>query len=161
MLVGILTAIQDLAPVAALRASRWTYASVNAAHIVGIALLVGAIVPLDLRLMGWRRAVPIGVMARVLLPVAVCGLALTIAAGLLLFSIRAVDYAATTLFQVKMALLVCGIANAVALHRAVQWEAQQETVGTKPPMRLRAAGALSILLWLSTIVCGRMLAFLD
>jgi hypothetical protein len=63
---------------------RWTYASVNAAHIVGIALLFGAIVPLDLRLMGWRRTVPIGTMARVLLPVAIAGLA-ALVAGLALF----------------------------------------------------------------------------
>jgi len=73
MLTAFLTAIEGLAPVAALRASRWTYASVNTAHIVGFALLLGAIVPLDLRLMGWRRSIPIGVMARVLLPVAIGG----------------------------------------------------------------------------------------
>ncbi|MCF8478182.1 MAG: hypothetical protein K9G60_14230, partial [Pseudolabrys sp.] len=67
MAADILTAIQELAPVAALRSSRWSYAAVNTAHIAGLALLVGAIVPLDLRLMGWRRAVPIAALARALL----------------------------------------------------------------------------------------------
>ncbi len=161
MALEILTAIQDLAPVAALRGSRWSYASVNAAHIAGFALLVGAIVPLDLRLMGWRRAIPIGVLARVLLPVAIGGLALAIVAGLLLFSTRATEYAALTLFQVKIALVACGVVNAVLLHRAAAWEAEQETVGTMPPPRLRVAGGLSIVLWLSVLVCGRMLAFVD
>lgn len=161
MLTEVLTAIEGLAPVAALRASRWTYASVNTAHIVGFALLLGAIVPLDLRLMGWRRTIPIGVMARVLLPVAIGGLILAIVAGLALFSIRAVQYAETTLFQVKMALVVCAAANAWLLHRAAQWEAEQATIDVAPPLRLRVAGALSILLWLSVVTCGRMLAFLD
>lgn len=161
MLTALLTAIEGFSPVAALRASRWTYASVNTAHIVGFALLLGAIVPLDLRLMGWRRAMPIGVMARVLLPVAIGGLLLAMAAGLALFSIRAVQYAGTTLFQVKMALVVCAIANALLLHRAAQWEAEQTRAGVMPPMRLRVAGALSILLWLSVVTCGRMLAFLE
>lgn len=161
MLVEELTALQNLAPVAALRAGRWSYAAVNAAHITGIALLFGAIVPLDLRLMGWRRTVPIEVLTRLLLPVAIGGLTLAIAAGLVLFSVRAVEYAAMTLFQIKLALVICGIANAILLHRAAQWESGQAAVGVMPPVRLRIAGALSIALWLSVIVCGRMLAFVN
>ncbi|HSL79976.1 MAG TPA: DUF2214 domain-containing protein [Pseudolabrys sp.] len=161
MLFDALTALQDWVPIAALRNSRWIYASVNAAHIVGIALLFGAIVPLDLRLMGWRRTVPIGTMARVLLPVAIAGLALALVAGLALFSVRATKYAATGLFQLKMALLICAITNAFLLHRAVQWEAHQAAVSVIPPLRLQVAGAVSITLWLSAIACGRMLAFVD
>jgi hypothetical protein len=161
MLFDALTALQEWAPIAALRNSRWIYASVNAAHIVGIAVLFGAIVPLDLRLMGWRRTVPIGTMARVLLPVAIAGLALTLVAGLALFSVRATKYAATGLFQLKMALLICAITNAFLLHRAVQWDAHQAAVSVVPPRRLRVAGAVSIALWLSMIACGRMLAFVD
>lgn len=161
MLFDALTALQDWAPIAALRNSRWAYASVNAAHIVGIALLFGAIVPLDLRLMGWRRTVPIGTMARILLPVAVSGLALALVAGLALFSVRATKYAATGLFQLKMALLICAITNAFLLHRAVQWEAHQAAVSVIPPRHLRVAGAVSIALWLLVIACGRMLAFVD
>jgi hypothetical protein len=160
MLVDALTALQEWAPVTALRNSRWTYASVNAAHIVGIALLFGAIVPLDLRLVGWRRAVPIRTMARVLLPVAIAGLVLAVVAGLALFSVRAAKYAATGLFQLKMALIICAVANTL-LHRAVQWETHQTASGATPPRRLRVAGALSIALWLSVIACGRMLAFVD
>jgi hypothetical protein len=161
MLVEWLTALQELAPVAALRSSRWTYAAVNASHITGIALLFGAIVPLDLRLMGCWRRISIQALARILVPVAAGGLTLAIAAGALLFSIRAVQYAETALFQVKMALIVCGIANALLLRWAVAWEATSHDTGALPPPRLRAAGALSIALWLSVIVCGRMLAFLE
>lgn len=161
MATEFLTAIYDFAPVAALRGSRWSYASVNAAHIAGIALLVGSIVPLDLRLMGWRRAIPIADLARVLLPVAIGGLTLAIAAGLLLFSVRATEYALLPLFWVKMTLVVCGIGNAALLHRAAAWETQQTRASAAPPRWLRVAGALSILIWLSVLTCGRMLAFVD
>jgi hypothetical protein len=89
MAAEFLIAIQEFAPVAALRSSRWSYTAVNTVHIVGLALLLGAIVPLDLRLMGWRRTVPIAALTRVLLPVAIFGLALAILAGLTLFSVRA------------------------------------------------------------------------
>lgn len=161
MLAESLTALQEWAPIAALRSSRWTYASVNAAHIAGFALLYGAIVPLDLRLMGAWRSVPVRALARVLVPIAAAGLLLAMAAGLLLFSTRAVEYAGKPLFLVKMALVVCGFANALLLRRAAEWEAQQSTVAVMPPLRLQVAGAVSIVLWLSVIVCGRMLAFLE
>jgi hypothetical protein len=161
MLVEWLTALQEFAPVAMLRSARWTYAAVNAAHITGIAILFGAIVPLDLRLLGCFQQVPIRTLARVLVPVAAAGLTLAITAGFLLFSIRAVQYAGTTLFQVKMALVACGIANAVLLRKAVAWEtARDDTLGTPPP-RLRVAGAFSIALWLSVIFCGRFVGFVD
>ena len=81
--------------------------------------------------------------------------------GMLLFSIRAVQYAGTTLFQIKMALVACGIANALLLRKATAWEAGQNEIGTTPPLRLRASGALSIILWLSVIACGRFVAFVD
>jgi hypothetical protein len=161
MLAQWLAALQELAPVAFVRSSRWTYAAVNASHIAGIALLVGAIVPLDLRLMGFRRDVPIRALASALVPVAAAGLTLAIAAGVLLFSIRAVQYAATLLFQLKLALIACGIANALLLRWALAWETASHDVGVLPPPRLRAAGAASIAIWLSVLVCGRMLAFLE
>jgi hypothetical protein len=161
MLAEWLTALQDLPLVAALRASRWSYAAVNASHIVGIALLFGAVVPLDLRLMGCWRTISIKTLARILVPVAAAGLLLAIAAGALLFSIRAVQYAGTALFQIKLVLIFCGIGNAVLLRKATQWETGRETIGAMPPLRLRAAGGLSIALWLSVIVCGRMLGFLE
>jgi hypothetical protein len=161
MLVEWLSALEQLPFVAELRNSRWTYATVNASHIVGIALLFGAIVPLDLRLMGCWRSVPIQTLARILVPVAAGGLALAIAAGVLLFATRAGEYAALTLFWVKLALIFCGIGNALLLRTASQWETSQAATEVTPPSRLRAAGAISIGVWLSVIVCGRMLAFVD
>lgn len=161
MLIEWLTAIQDLPLVAELRNSRWSYAAVNATHIAGMALLFGAIVPLDLRLIGFWQSISIQALARILVPVAAAGLALAISAGLLLFSIRAVQYAGTQLFQIKMLLVAAGIANALLLRKAKQWETSATVLGAAPPLRLRIAGALSILIWLAVIACGRAIAFLD
>jgi len=159
--LDLLTALHDWAPIAFLRGGRWSYAAVNAAHILGFALLIGAIVPLDLRLLGWRRDVSLASMARVLLPVATTGLVIAIAAGFLLFAVRAPDYAAKPLFWVKMALVICAIVNAALLHRATAWERARRSDDHVAASRLRLAGMLSIVLWIAVLVCGRMLAFVD
>jgi hypothetical protein len=161
MLADVLSALQDVTLVEALRRSRWVYPLVNAGHIVGLALLFGAVVPLDLRLIGFWERLPIGPMARTLLPVAIGGLGLAFVTGALLFSVSAVRYAGLTLFQIKLLLILGATANALLLHGTNAWGAYQygELIGTTP--RLQVAGALSLGLWLSTIVAGRMLGYLD
>ena len=135
MLVEWLTALQELAPVAALRSARWTYAAVNASHIAGIALLFGAIVPLDLRLMGCFRQVSIRTLARVLVPVAACGLLLAIAAGSLLFSIRAVQYAGTRCFRSRWRWSPAASPTRCCCVRHAWETVAESTAGAMPPPR--------------------------
>ena len=161
MLAEVLGALQDTALVGALRRSHWVYPIVNAGHIVGLALLFGAIVPHDLRQIGlWRRA-PIGAMARMLLPVAITGLSLAVLTGAALFSVSAIKYAGMAVFQAKLLLILAALANALLLHRARAWAVHQdaELQGTTP--RLRLAGVLSIGCWLAAIFAGRMIGYLD
>ena len=88
-MVGLLAGLAASAVAQHLRSARWEYAAANTAHVLGIALLVGAILPLDLRLLGVWRSVPHQDLARVLVPVAAAGLALAATAGILLFATRA------------------------------------------------------------------------
>ncbi len=138
----------------ALRMSRWLYASVNTAHVLGIALLVGAILPLDLRLLGLWRGVPRDALVRVLVPVAATGLALALTAGALLFATRAPEYAALTVFRVKLALVALGAGAALALHLRHGPRLQHASRAT-----LARAAALSMTCWLGALVAGRMIAF--
>ena len=139
-----------------LRGSRWGYAGVNAAHILGIALLVGAIAPLDLRLLGAYRSVPVATLARVLVPVAASGLALAVATGATLFSVRASEYAALDVLRAKLVLVILGTGAALALHAtAGRW-----LMGASPA-RLAGHGALSLSCWLGALVLGRLIAFAE
>jgi hypothetical protein len=160
MLMEFANALQNTGIATALRQSFWVYPMVNAGHIVGLALLFGAIVPLDLRLLGVWRTMPLAVMSRILLPVALAGLALAVPTGILLFSVRATEYAATPLLWIKFSLIACAIANALLLRLSLAWAVAEHSdlAGTMP--RLQLAGALSIGLWLAVIVVGRMIGYL-
>ena len=152
---AFLGAIEAAPPVVALKDSFLAYPLVNTLHIVGIALLFGAIVPLDLRLIGWRRgSASVDALSRTLVPMAVTGLVLAVPAGLLLFATDARAYAAAPLFQAKLLLIVLAIANALTLRR-IDWRAP------RPSRRVAFAGAASILLWLGAIVCGRLLGYIE
>jgi hypothetical protein len=70
----------------------WTYAIVNLSHILGVASLFGAVVILDLRLMGvWQRT-PLAALAEAAAPVAAFGFALAATSGIGLLATKATEY---------------------------------------------------------------------
>lgn len=153
---GLLTALSQSDIAIYLRFSRWGYAAVNTAHVLGIALLVGSAVPLDLRLMGAWRRIAHRDLARVLVPVAGAGLAIAVITGFLLFSVRAGEYASLNVFRVKMALLALGAVSAVSAH--LWFGRWLETASRRQLFRM---GAVSLMCWLCVLVAGRMIAFSD
>lgn len=154
MLEGWLAALEAAPAIDWLRMSSWAYAAINTLHVVGIALLFGAIVPLDLRLAGWRRGeASLEALARTLVPVSMVGFALAAASGSLLFAADARNYAASPFFQAKLAVIGLALLNA-ALLRRIDWAAPALSV-----RRLAGAGALSLLLWFLAIGLGRWIAY--
>lgn len=139
----------------ALRDSVWVYPLINAAHILGVALLVGAIVPLDLRLLGTWPETPLAPLWRVLTRMATAGLAVAIVAGGLLFVTRAVDYVGSALFLSKMTLVAVGLANVAILYGFVP----TGPPSNRPPLRVRVAAGVSLAVWPGVAVLGRLVGY--
>ncbi|WP_198148117.1 hypothetical protein [Elstera litoralis] len=93
------------AAAAALRASPTLYLIVNATHILGIGLILGAILPLDLRLMGFFRRTLLPVIGPFLVRAAATGVILALSTGLALFAVKPLEYLANSAFVTKLALL--------------------------------------------------------
>jgi len=155
-----LAGLEAMALARALRDSVWTYPLVNAGHILGVALLVGSIIPLDLRLLGAWRSVPLAPLWRVLTRTAAAGLVLAMVCGSLLFITRATEYAASSLFISKMAVVGTGTANALAL-RMIAPDAllRAQPTADKPPARVQLAGGVSLAAWLTALTLGRLLGY--
>jgi hypothetical protein len=138
------------------------YLLVNAAHILGVGLLLGAILPLDLRLLGFFRSVPLEVVAPFLARAASVGAGLAVATGLWLFSVKPAEYLANSAFLAKSALLVLALLNVALQHRggrfARAFAATGASAGASPPS-VRVAALASAVLWLSVLIAGRWIGF--
>lgn len=143
----------------AMRQWLWLYPAVETAHIAGIAILVGSIAVLDLRLLGFSRALPVRRLAAHVLPWSIGSFVLIVPSGLAMFVAHAGDFIASPVFALKVCLILAAGTNAAVLHAGAFRGAAQWDVEAMPPLAARLAAALSLLLWLSVIACGRLLAY--
>ena len=143
----------------AMREWLWLYPSVEIVHLVGIALLFGSIALLDLRLLGVSRRVPVRRLAAHVLPWTAASFALIVPSGLLLFVAHATELVAKPVFALKIGLILAAGTNAAVFHAGAFRSAERWDVDAAPPPAARLAGALSLLLWIAVIACGRLLAY--
>jgi len=136
--------------------ARWGYAFLNAFHIFGIALLIGATVSINLRLLGFWPNIYLSDAARILVPIAAIGLGFAIVSGTLLFSVRAREYADLGFFQIKILLVFVGAVSAISLH----WRFGMLLEGITHHRRISHA-ILSLICWPGALVLGRLIAFAD
>lgn len=130
------------------------YAAVSAAHVFGIALLLGPILLVDLRLLGLLRSLDAPSIA-VLRGAARVGLALAVVAGFLLLSAKPGDYAGNAVVWAKLVVVSAGIVNALAF----EWSARRVGVAALLEGGGRAFALLSTGLWVAALVLGRWIAF--
>ncbi|UIK06432.1 DUF6644 family protein [Neorhizobium galegae] len=142
----------------ALITSSTLYLLVNAAHILGIGMLFGAILALDLRLLGFAPAIPLAVVAPYLSRLAGAGVILAILTGLCLFSVRPLEYARNPAFLAKLGFVALGLLNVAVVHFNPGWRAV--LAGDAPTTALRFSAVLSIVLWISAVIAGRWIGFL-
>lgn len=153
------SAIEQSALGVALRDSPWLYTSAGIVHVLGVVLLVGSIIVLDLRLLGLSTEISVKRLARHVLPWAAASLLLIVPSGLTMFVAFAGELIASPVFALKMLLILAAIANAGILHAGTLRDAASWDVGAKPPLAARAAAAASLAFWVSVVVCGRLLAY--
>lgn len=133
------------------------YPLLSAAHILALALLLGTILALDLRLLGLSRAQPLQAWSAWLARLSAAGFAGALATGFLLFSVQPAHYAANQAFRLKLLLIALAAANGVWARRSSGWRAIER--GAEPTSALRIAAAASLLLWVGVLVAGRYIAF--
>jgi hypothetical protein len=151
-------ALQDSGFAAAIRGGAYIYPFVNVLHVLGVGLIVGSIVALDFRVLGFARPASAEGASRLLTPFAVAGLLIAFPSGFALYASDAVSLSQNSLMWAKLALIALGIANALLFRslwnaRLADWERNATTTA-------KAQAMLSIAIWLTVPSLGRLVAYL-
>jgi uncharacterized protein DUF6644 len=148
------TAVAD-----AIRTSRWMYPAIETAHYIGLSLLVGGIMLIDLRVLGFARKLPLKSMIG-LLPFVWVGFIINIVSGSLLFIYGATNFGVNPAFWLKMTFMVIAGLNAFAFDLSVKRYSYDWVAAERPPALVKTFATLSFALWLCVVTTGRWMAYL-
>ena len=148
------TAIAD-----AIRTIPWLYPTFETGHYIGLSLLVGGIMLIDLRVLGMARALPLKGMIG-LLPFVWAGFIINVLTGSLLFIYGATNFGFNGAFQLKMAFMVVAGLNALAFDVAVRRSGGDWVAADRPPTIVKGFATVSLVFWLCVVTTGRWMAYL-
>jgi hypothetical protein len=139
----------------AMRGVPWLFPVIASIHLMGLALLGGAVLLVDLRLLGFGlREQPVAAVMRDAQRWLLLGLALLLPTGILQFMcFAATKYYYLTAFWVKLTALLLALTFTFALHRQIALA--EETQHSRISKQL--AGVVSLFLWTSVAVAGRLI----
>lgn len=138
----------------------WAYAWTNLAHLLGVATLFGAVLVLDLRLLGVWPRVALASLTTPLVPAASAGFVLAAASGVCLISANGSEYVGNPFLLIKFPAIAVALLNVAMLSRTRAWKARAALAPGDPlPPAFAVAGAVSLAAWLTAIAAGRMIGY--
>jgi hypothetical protein len=138
--------------------SLWGYPLLETLHTLGMAMLVGALGLINLRVLGYKIELPV-LGTRELLPLAWLGFTINLISGLALFTSDAVYFWNSYTFRIKILLIVLGGVNAFVLGRAVFREAEARGGSFAASTGIGWVAGSSLGFWMGAIIAGRLIAY--
>ena len=139
--------------------STWMFPTIETVHVFALAIVIGSIVMVDVRLLGWAsKERPVSALSQNVLPWTWSAFILAAISGSLLFAARAADYMTLTSWYLKFMFMGLAALNMVIFHFVTQRDMAQWDSG-RPVMAARVAGGLSLLFWGAVVICARKVGF--
>ena len=138
--------------------SLWAYPLFETIHSIGMAMLIGSLGLINLRVLGYKPDLKL-LDTQQLLPLAWLGFTLNAISGSLLFTSDAVYFFSSWTFRIKMGLIVLGGINAALLGRRVFREAVASTAPAPPSFGTQSIAVTSLVFWLGAVCAGRLIAY--
>jgi hypothetical protein len=139
-----------------IRESTWIFPLIEASHLVGFGLTLGAVLLVDLRLLGAGLSrQPAAQLADSVQPWVLAGVALMFASGIPLFMSEAVKCYYSPAFWVKMSSLFLALVFMFTFRRRTM----RSALASNPAGRARGTAIISLLLWFGVAWGGRWIGF--
>jgi|SRR5581483_2516377 len=138
----------------------WAYGIVNLVHILGVASLFGAVLVLDLRLLGFWRKVTLAAISRPTVSVAATGFVIAALSGVCLLATKATEYVGNPFLYIKFPAIALGILNVGALNSLQAWkEHRVRELSPDEQSKLAVFGGISLFCWVTAVSAGRMIGY--
>jgi hypothetical protein len=157
--MDVLVWLESTAIANAIRTIPWMYPTFETGHYIGLSMLVGGIMLIDLRVLGFARVLKLRSMIG-LLPFVWVGFIINIVTGSLLFIYGATSFGTNKAFLLKMTFMVLAGLNALAFDLSVRRSATDWVTADLPPAHVKIFATASLALWLCVVTTGRWMAYL-
>lgn len=137
--------------------SRWAWPAAETLHFLGLCLVFGVLLTVNLRILGAMQTLSFSALHR-LLPWGIFGFVVNLITGMMFFVVAADQYTDNVAFYMKVVLLV--VAGVHLLYLTVSDTVWALRPGEKAAPREQAMAAAAIVVWAGVLYGGRMLPFL-
>ncbi len=138
-----------------IRESLWLFPVIEAVHLIGLAVIGGTVLLVDLRLLGWGLRQPVHEIARAVRPWFLVSLVVMIVTGVSLFLSESVKCYYSQAFWVKMTCLPLAIAFTLTIKARVVRRQDHDI----RPLVATLVALMSLALWFTVGAAGRWIGF--
>ena len=152
----LLLSIETSALGQVMRDSVWLFPLAEILHFMGLSLLIGSLLVVDFRLLGFARNFPVAAVYR-FLPLALAGFGINLVTGAMFFFSDPFRYYPNIAFRLKMLFILLAGLNALYFALTVH----RHTTEEDPGAAVRTVSALSFLFWVGVIILGRFIPYVE
>lgn len=140
--------------------SLWAFPMIETLHVIALVTVLGTLLVMDLRMLGWAStAVPIRKVSEDTLKWTWMAFVLAAITGTLLWISKTSSYMINPYFLTKMGLMALAGLNMLFFHFVTYKTVDQWDTATSPPTAVKLSAALSLVLWIVIVFCGRAIGF--
>lgn len=138
----------------------WVFVAAETSHFIGLSILFGSLLVIDLRVLGFARFINMQAAMK-FIPIAMVGFAVNLISGLTFIASNPVRYGPNIAFQWKMGLVIIAGLNALWFWFGEHKELVQLADGEDAEFRAKVIAGLSLLIWVIVIILGRFMPFVE
>lgn len=143
-----------------MRDSVWLFPMAEILHFMGLSLLIGSLLVVDFRLLGFARNFPVAAVYR-FLPLALAGFGINLVTGTMFFFSDPFRYYPNIAFRIKMLLIVLAGLNALYFAMMVRGKSAGAGGGGEAGTDIKTVSTLSFLFWIGVIILGRFIPYVE
>ncbi|PCJ27266.1 MAG: hypothetical protein COA96_03525 [SAR86 cluster bacterium] len=141
-----------------IQSTYWLWPVLEIIHFIGLSLLLGGLIVIDLRMAGHFSALNPAATHK-LLPLVLLGFGLNFTTGLLFFHGDPLRYSINIGFQIKMILIILAGLNALLYYWKVRPVMHTWNSNSTSPITAKLVAYTSLILWTGVLLCGRLIPY--